>query len=237
MKYLIQNSSTAPIFFSMVKNKEGRPTPGATFIFEPDNQITEISDEIYGEMLKNAFYKQKFEQGVLIALNAGKNASAAVTSGIQAKELEYSKYIALMNKISSSGGISNAQLRPFLDGDGMPTLDLVRENLGKNLSTDRAEEFRSRYIIERSNGMHESTLIIPAGGTVHTSGPEVKIKESEKEEPEGESDKKEKALEDYTIEELKTYADEIGVKYDEEVAFNRLLARVQKKLRANQEEK
>lgn len=237
MKYLIQNSSTAPIFFSMVKNKEGRPTPGATFIFEPDNQITEISDEIYGEMLKNAFYKQKFEQGVLIALNAGKNAGAAVTSGIQAKELEYSKYIALMNKISSSGGISNAQLRPFLDGDGMPTLDLVRENLGKNLLTERAEEFRSRYIIERSNGMHESTLMIPAGGTVHTAGEDVKIKESKKEEPELEPAKKAKELKDYTIEELKTYADEIGVKYDEEVGFNRLLTRIEKRLRANQEEK
>lgn len=237
MKYLIQNSSTAPIFFSMVKNKEGRPTPGQTFMFEPDNQITEISDEIYGEMLKNAFYKQKFEQGVLIALNAGKNAGTVAAANIQAKELEYTKYISLMAKVSSSGGITNTQLRPFLDAEGMPTLQLVRENLGANVTTDRAEEFRSRYIIERSNGMHESTLVIPTGGTVHAPGPDVKIKESKPESGDDEPSKKEKELKEYTIEELKTYADELGVKYDEDVAFNRLLTRIEKRLRANQEEK
>lgn len=238
MKYLIQNSSHTPIYFSLVKNKEGRQVPAATFIFEPDNQITEISDEIYGEMLKNKFYKQKFEQGALIALNAERSASApGVASGIQAKELEYSKYIAMMNKIVSSGGITNSQLRPYLDNDGMPNLELCRENLGKYLTIERAEEFRSRYIIEKSNGMHEAKLTLPTGAAVHASNENVKIEKSAPKEEPKEEPEKEKTLEEYSIEELKTYADEIGVKYDEDVAFNRLLARIQKKLRATQEEK
>jgi hypothetical protein len=232
MDYLIQNTGAAPIYISIVENKDGKPTPLPRIMLEPDKQITRIDEKIYHEMLKNPFYRNLFEQGVLVPLS-GSGVERAANESIQVKELNYAKYVSLVTRIQSTGGLSNDQLRPFLDAEGMPSAALARKNLGSTLESEVVEEFRSRYLIERSSGLHESQLILPTGSSVRTGAQDVEIKNEEPEEEAADEVPKSEpgeAVENLSLEQLKAKADELGVEYDEQITFKRLLARVKRVL-------
>jgi len=232
MDYLVQNTSQTPIFLQIVRNRNGKPSSEGTIVFESDNTVTKISEETYNEMLKNAFYRSKIEQGVLVVLNAGSgvNLDAKVSQALQTKELGYARYVALVSKIESSGGLSEPRLKPFLDRDGMPSIELCRKNLG-DCDPQTIETYRERYLVEKQNGLHEGNLVIPGGASFRSSNEKVNIKEEAKEEPAVETPKTEDSeLDSLSMEQLKGKADELGVAYNEDISFSRLLNRVKKQM-------
>lgn len=229
MDMLIQNTGSAPIFVSVNKMENGKPVPLPRVIFEPDQQITKISEELYDIMLKNVFYKEKFERGILVPLTGEVQAKGAINESIQAKELNYSKYVTFVSRIKSTGGLSNEQLRPFLDSEGMPSFDLCKKNLGNGFEINTVEEFRTRYLIETANGLHNPILILPTGSSVNAGADNVQIKNEEpKKEEEKPAPKTEKGIEEMSLEELKEKADELKVEYDEDITFKRLTSRVKR---------
>lgn len=239
MDYLIQNTTPAPLNIPVVRIKEGKPVSEGHIVLEGNNAVTKISDEIYERFIvKNAFYRQRVEKGELIVLNnqSGAVIDEKVTAGIQGRELNYARYVNFVRQIESTGGLSEPRLRPFLDSEGMPMLEICRKNLGSNVDPQVLDEFRSRYLVEKANGMHEQTLVLPGGakmtaGAVNTKVVEEKIEIEQEEktvDPIAE-------LDELTLEQLKERADELGVQYAEDITFKRLKARVVKAMKATEE--
>lgn len=229
MDYLVQNSTQAPIFLHIVRNRDGKPTSEGTIVFEGGNTVTKVSQEIYEEfMMKNAFYRQRIEQGQLIVLNnSSENVDQKVKSGIQAQELAYNRYVSLVEKIQATGGLAEPRLRPFLDSDGMPMLELCRKNLG-NVDPQVIEDYRRRYIVEKANGLHGNELVLPTG-TIPAGNPNPVVKEEQGKAEVGEGGHAAvPSYETMSMEQLKAVADENGVSYNEDISFQRLLMRVKK---------
>lgn len=233
MDYLIQNTTQAPIFLHIVRNRDGKPTSEGTVIFEGNNAVTKISESIYEEfMIKNAFYRQRIEQGHLIVLNnSSENINQTVQAGIQAQELAYNRYVSLVEKIQATGGVAEPRLRPYLDQDGMPMLELCRKNLG-NVDPQVIEDYRKRYIVEKANGLHGNELIIP-GGNINAGNANPVMREEPVQETVAEKNDNRPELESMTMEQLKALADENGVSYNEDISFQRLVMRVKKALHMN----
>lgn len=230
MNYLIQNTTQAPVRFSVVKMKEGKPSPEGSIFFEGGNQITNVSEEIYEQIIRHPFYKQKIEKGELIVLNASSSqAESMINSAIQSKELAYGKYVAFVKQVEASGGLSEPRLKPYLDAEGMPKIELCRKNLGDNIDPQTIEEYRGRYILEKANGLHENKIVIPGGGSMSAGAQEIDIsREAPKAAPAVPQENIEERLKTMSMEELKQKADELNVSYTEEMSFNRLLNRVRK---------
>lgn len=229
MNYLIQNTSNAPVYFPVIRMRDGKPSSEGSVFFEA-GQITKVSDEIYTQLIKHPFYKGKIERGELIVLNAGSSAAeTAVNASIQARELDYARYVSLVKSIQASGGLSEPRLRPFLDEQGMPDLQLCRKNLGDTVDPTILAEYRSRYLAEKENGMHEPRIVIPTGGSMPTKA-DVKL-EQERPEEAVQEEASEPALETLSMEALKQKADELGVEYAEDMSFTRLLNRVRKAMK------
>lgn len=234
MDYLIQNTTPAPIFVPVVVMKEGRPSAEGTIVLEGNNEVTKVSAEVYeNSILKNDFYRNKIEKGDMIILNQNSSqAEQAVGASVQARELGYNRYVALVQKIESSGGLAESRLRPFLDSDGLPTLELCRKNLGDSIDPTVIDQYRSRYIVEKSNGMHESVLILPTGSSMTSGAINSSFKEEQAEDTDTLDNKDDEIdFDSMSIEGLKAYADELGVEYEEDISFARLRGRIKKHLK------
>lgn len=238
MEYLIQNTSSAPIFVPVVIMKEGKPSAEGTIVLEGNNEVTKISAEVYeNSMLKNDFYRQKIEKGEIIVLNGSSSAvDQAVASSVQSRELGYSRYVALVQKIESSGGLAESRLRPYLDSDGFPGVDLCRKNLGDNVDPAVLDQYRSRYIVEKANGMHQSVLVLPGGKTMTSMAGNTSLKEENvSKESDDDEDENEVNLDSMSLEGLKALADELGVTYEEDISFARLRGRIKKQMKKENE--
>lgn len=232
MDYLIQNNSQAPIFVPMVEIKDGKMSTRTRFMFEP-SQITKVDVATYKKMAASKFYRDKIERGILAVLNAGSNAAVSgAARNLLPDQINYARYVGLVDKISAAGGLSDDSLKAYLDREGMPTVELVRKNLGSHLTTEEIESYRERYLIEKSSGLHDQTLVLPTGSKVRAAANVTTVPDKA---PEKE-DADESDLSKMTLEALKIKADELGVDYDENITFARLVKRVEKALQNDEDE-
>lgn len=178
MEILIQNLGSSPLMVNV-------PAPDGKSISHTitlvDNTVTKISEEIYLKcIISSDFFKQRIADGVVRVLNAS-DAEDAVKQSINNRDFAYSKYIDLMKKIRSAGGMTNEDVKRFLNSDGTPTLELLNLNFGRNIDPQVAEEFRVRWNAENSEGMHEDVLKLPMGVKVDAGVRPVNVKKTENE--------------------------------------------------------
>lgn len=174
MDILIQNNGSNPLYLPIRSNS---PEGGIdhTVIFG-EHQVTKVSQEIYEKfIITSEFFKSRMEDGTIRALNADMIGEKAINESAQMGELAYAKYVDLMKKIRSAGGLANKQFAEYLNSDGTPKIDLLHANFGRNIDPEVAEQFRIRYLAEAGEGMHEDKLKLPGGHVVETGHRDVEI--------------------------------------------------------------
>ena len=165
MEVLIQNNGGSPLY---VPIRGGDGSIDRTIMFG-EHQVTKITQEIYEKfILPSAFFKSRMEDGTIRVLNADMLGQAASEQAAQLSELAYARYVDMMKKIRSAGGLANKQFAPYLNSDGTPKLELLHANFGRNIDPEVAEQFRTRYLAEAGEGMHEDTLKLPGGVVAET---------------------------------------------------------------------
>lgn len=176
MEVLIQNNGDAP-FTVPIKGQAGEVE---RTLFLGEHQVTKVSQEIYENfILTSSFFKSRMEDGTIRVLNADMIGQSAVDQANQLGEVAYQKYVDLMKKIRSAGGLANKQFQQYLNADGTPKLELLHANFGRNIDPEIAEQFRMRYVAEANEGMHEDTLKLPSGVKIETGVRDVEIKGDE----------------------------------------------------------
>lgn len=162
MDILIQNTGATPYFMTLTTKSQGHSGVAGRITLEADNQTTKLPEEIYDKKIKNnPFFQRLIENGTLIVLNdVGVKPHQAVAEAQASRELGYARYKNLVVNIEHNGGVSNTELAPYLDRDGLPKLDLIRSSLGQ-VDPQKISEYRSRFIAERNSGF--GGIVLPSG--------------------------------------------------------------------------
>jgi hypothetical protein len=167
MDILIQNKSETPYFLTVIRHDTGRDGKqhagvGGRYTIEADNNTTKIPEEIYESRIKNnPFFQNLIERGVLVVLNdVGVKPHEAMAEAAAARELGFARYKTMVLNIEREGGVSNTEIAPYLDREGLPKLEFVRSTLGA-VDPMKISEYRSRLIAER--GANIGGLVIPGG--------------------------------------------------------------------------
>ena len=193
MEVLIQNNGDAP-FTVPIKGQNGLVE---RTLFLGEHQVTKVSQEVYEKFIvTSGFFKSRMEDGTIRVLNADMIGESAVEQSRQFGELAYQKYVDMMKKIRSVGGLANKQFQPYLNADGTPKLELLHANFGRNIDPQVAEQFRQRYLAEANEGMHEDTLKLPGGVRAETGVREVEVLQEGEDAFIAASDEEEAAKED-----------------------------------------
>lgn len=242
MDILIQNNGSSPLYVQ-VRGADGEISH--TIMFD-DHQVTKISQEVYEKfVITSSFFKSRIEDGTIRVLNADMLGESAVKQSEQLQEIAYQKYVDMMKKIRSAGGLANKQFAPYLNADGTPKLELLNANFGRNIDPEVAEQFRMRYVAEAGEGMHEDTLVLPGGARVETGHRDVDVKieaeDSEEEEQEQEDgdaliDKQIAAVKTMKLADLKQMADAMEIEYEPTVTERQLRSKITTKLREQKTE-
>lgn len=237
MEVLIQNNSSSP-YLVPIKNPDGAIE--RTLVLG-EKQVTKVSQEVYEKfILPSGFFKARMEDGTVRVLNADMLGQTAVEQAHQLSELAYQKYVDMMKKIRSAGGLANKQFQPYLNADGTPKLELLHVNFGRNIDPEVAEQFRIRYIAEANEGMHEDTLKLPGGVKVETGARNVDIQQEadelveEQEQPEenGTTVADQIAMvKKMNLGDLKNMADAMELEYSDAVTEKQLRSLITKKLK------
>lgn len=73
----------------------------------------------------------------------------------------YHDFVTLFKICRSNGGKSSPELAPYVDGAGIPTLEMARGNLGSSLNAEQYNGMVDRLKTEIAGGMHKKTIVIP----------------------------------------------------------------------------
>lgn len=237
MDVLIQNNGSAPLYCQI--RGQGEDKSIARTIMFGEHEVTKISEEIYQEqIITSPFFKARLEDGTIRVLNEDMLGEGAVKQSKQLHELAYAKYIDLMKKIRSAGGLANKQFAPYLNADGTPKLELLNANFGRNIDPEVAEQFRIRYVAEAGEGMHEDTLVLPGGAKVDTGHRSVDIREGEEEalfESMSELEAQIIKIKNTKLADLKVTATAMEIDFDDTTTERQLRSKIIAKLRANEE--
>jgi len=242
MDILIHNNGSTPLYIQ-VKGADGEI---ARTIFFEDHTVTKIGQEIYEKyIITSPFFKARLEDGTIRVLNSDALGESAVKQSEQLHEIAYQKYVDMMKKIRSAGGLANKQFAPYLNADGTPKLELLNANFGRNIDPEVAEQFRTRYVAEAGEGMHEDTLVLPGGARVDTGHRDVDVKfeaeDGEEDETEVESnndfiDKQIASVKNMKLADLKQMADSMEIEYEPTVTERQLRSKITTKLREQKTE-
>ena len=237
MDVLIQNNGDAPLYCQI--RGQGEDKSIARTILFGEHQVTKVSEEIYREqIISSPFFKSRLEDGTIRVLNEDMLGESAVKQSAQLHELAYAKYVDLMKKIRSGGGLANKQFAPYLNSDGTPKIELLNANFGRNIDPEVAEQFRTRYVAEAGEGMHEDTLVLPGGAKVDAGHRIVDIKEDEEEPIEqdrGELEAQIIKIKNMKLADLKVTATAMEIDFDDTTTERQLRSKIIAKLRANEE--
>ena len=218
MDILIQNLGSNPLMVH-VPSKEGNSISHTIVLQE--NTVTKIPAEVYENcILKSDFYRMRIADGVVRVLN-GNEAEDAAQTAANKRDFAYSKYVDLMKKIQSTGGLANVAVRQHLNTDGTPNLELLNLNFGRNIDPAIADEFRQRWLAENKEGLHEDVLRLPGGAKQAVAPRDVKLEEAGIEE-----NAAYKELESKTFEELCEIADTYGLKYRKNIEKESLIKKI-----------
>lgn len=251
MEVLIQNNGDAP-FTVPIKGENGAVE---RTLFLGEHAVTKVSQEIYENfILSSGFFKSRMEDGTIRVLNADMLGQDAVEQSRQLGEVVYQKYVDMMKKIRSAGGLANKQFQPYLNADGTPKLELLHANFGRNIDPEVAEQFRIRYIAEANEGMHEDTLKLPGGVRVETGVRDVEVlqdtnnsndeagtpEDSKNEEQDSDEPSKEVVdqiarIKKMNLGELKEMADAMEIEYAPTVTERQLRSLITKQIKAAKE--
>lgn len=246
MEVLIQNNGGSPLY---VPIRGGDGSIDRTIMFG-EHQVTKITQEIYEKfILPSAFFKSRMEDGTIRVLNADMLGQAASEQAAQLSELAYARYVDMMKKIRSAGGLANKQFAPYLNSDGTPKLELLHANFGRNIDPEVAEQFRTRYLAEAGEGMHEDTLKLPGGVVAETGHRDVEIVTNEQNSEnaeqnaaagEGENQQPSKELvaqiariKEMNLDDLKVCAEAMGLEFKPDATERTLRGIIIKHLKAN----
>jgi hypothetical protein len=219
MDILIQNLGSNPLMVH-VPSKEGNSI-SHTFVLQ-ENTVTKIPAEVYENcILKSDFYRMRIADGVVRVLN-GNEAEDAAQTAANKRDFAYSKYVDLMKKIQSTGGLANAAVRQHLNTDGTPNLELLNLNFGRNIDPAVADEFRQRWLAENKEGLHEDVLRLPGGAKQAVAPRDVKLEK----EAGIEENAAYKELESKTFEELCEIADTYELKYRKNIEKESLIKKI-----------
>lgn len=242
MDILIQNNGSSPLYIQV----RGEDSSISRTIFFNDHEVTKISQEVYEKfVITSPFFKSRLEDGTIRVLNADMLGESAVKQNEQLQEVAYQKYVDMMKKIRSAGGLANKQFAPYLNADGTPKLELLNANFGRNIDPEVAEQFRTRYLAEAGEGMHEDTLVLPGGARVDTGHRDVDVQiqaqtdENEEQEEEDTNtliDKQIASVKTMKLADLKQMADAMEIEYDPTVTERQLRSKITSKLREQKEE-
>lgn len=225
MEVLIQNMADAP-FYVPVRNPNATDAAiDRTIVFQ-EHQVTKVDEEIYKKfIIASPFFRGRIEEGVLRVLNADM-LDNAVKQSADYSDVAYARYVDLMKKIRSAGGLANKDISQYLNADGTPKLDLLHTNFGRNIDPAVAEQFRVRYNAEANEGMHEDTLKLPGGTKVETGARDVEVEdegEVEAEAPvETETQKQLAKIRELNLDDLKKTAMAMGVDFNADVTLRNL---------------
>lgn len=242
MDILIQNNGSNPLYIPI---RGDDSSISRTIMFE-EHQVTKINAEIYEKfIITSPFFKARLEDGTVRVLNADMLGESAVKQAEQLHEVAYQKYVDMMKKIRSAGGLANKQFAPHLNADGTPKLELLNANFGRNIDPEMADQFRKRYVAEAAQGLHEDTLVLPGGARVDTGHRDVDVKveaeDSEEEEQETEDknatiDKQIAMVKEMKLGDLKTMADAMEIEYEPTVTERQLRSKIATELRKQKTE-
>lgn len=235
MEVLIQNNGGSPLY---VPIRGGDGSVDRTIMFG-EHQVTKISQEIYEKfILPSAFFKSRMEDGTIRVLNADMLGQAASEQAAQLSELAYARYVDMMKKIRSAGGLANKQFAPYLNSDGTPKLELLHANFGRNIDPEVAEQFRTRYLAEAGEGMHEDTLKLPGGVVAETGHRDVEIisdkqnDENPDQEPSKELVRQIARIKEMNLDDLKVCAEAMGLEFKPDATERTLRGIIIKNLKA-----
>lgn len=235
MDILIQNLGQAPLYVPVKTTVNGETHIDRTIIFQ-EGEITKVSPEVYEKfILSSAFFKSRIEQGTIRILNPG-DAEDANAKTHQIRDAVYSKYVDMMKSIRSAGGISNKDLRPHLNADGTPTLELLHANFGRNIDPEVANQFRTRWIAETGEGMHGDTIRLPGGVKKDIAARDVTLEtapateEDEAPEEGNEAENLAQEIRSMKMEDLKKKAKSLSIEFDEKTSQRKLAGLVIRKL-------
>lgn len=237
MDVLIHNNGEAPLYCQI--RGQGEDKSIARTILFGEHQVTKISEEIYREqIISSPFFKSRLEDGTIRVLNEDMLGESAVKQSAQLHELAYAKYVDLMKKIRSGGGLANKQFAPYLNSDGTPKIELLNANFGRNIDPEVAEQFRTRYVAEAGEGMHEDTLVLPGGGKVDAGHRDIEVKEvsvEDEEEAVTELEKQIQQIKAMKLDDLKTIAKSMDIEFDDTTTERQLRSKIIAQLRASKE--
>lgn len=235
MEVLIQNNGGSPLY---VPIRGGDGSVDRTIMFG-EHQVTKISQEIYEKfILPSTFFKSRMEDGTIRVLNADMLGQAASEQAAQLSELAYARYVDMMKKIRSAGGLANKQFAPYLNSDGTPKLELLHANFGRNIDPEVAEQFRTRYLAEAGEGMHEDTLKLPGGVVAETGHRDVEIvsdkqnDENPDQEPSKELVGQIARIKEMNLDDLKVCAEAMGLEFKPDATERTLRGIIIKNLKA-----
>lgn len=238
MDVLIQNNGSAPLYVNI--RGQGEDKSIARTIMFGEHEVTKISEEIYQtQIITSPFFKARIEDGTVVVLNQDMLGESAAKQATQLHELAYAKYVDLMKKIRSGGGLANKEFAPYLNADGTPKLELLNANFGRNIDPEVAQQFRTRYLAEAGEGMHEDTLVLPGGAKVDTGHRDIEIKkEGSEEEPIEESVSLESQItqiKSMKLAELKVTAKAMEIEFDDTITEAKLRSKIIAELRGNKD--
>jgi len=240
MQRLIKNNTQTPFYFPFNHSTNGSKGAAGRITLEP-GQVQGVEESLFEKVLSNnAFFHDRCQKGDLDLLDGGiLTAEAARRASKNSNEAAYTRFLWLMNEVNHNGGLGNRSLAPHLEADGTPKLDLIRKNMGSNVEPQIIEQFKSRYLIEKKNGLHQQSLVLPGG-----MRPEpVTTAEEQEAAPEASKTEAAKApvvhtneeLSAMDIAELHALADELGVKYGTSATVELLIKKIAKVEAANAE--
>ena len=241
MEVLIQNNGDCPFYVPIKVEVDGQVGIDRSIIFG-EHQVTKISEEVYQKfIITSPFFKSRIEDGTIRILNADMLGSKAVESAAALNDLAYAKYVDLMKKIRSAGGLANKDFAPYLNADGTPKLSLLHANFGRNIDPEVANQFRTRFVAEAGEGMHEDTVRLPGGAKIETGARDVDVKPEQEGEGEAEdSGEGEAALlkriaevKSLDLESLKAMAKAMELEFVEDITARKLASLI---IRAIKEE-
>lgn len=241
MEVLVQNNGDCPFYVPIKIEVDGQVGIDRSIIFG-EHQVTKISEEIYQKfIITSSFFKMRIEDGTIRILNANMLGEKAVESSAALNDLAYAKYVDLMKKIRSAGGLANKDFAPYLNADGTPKLSLLHANFGRNIDPEVSSQFRTRFVAEAGEGMHEDTVRLPGGAKVETGARDVDVRSGAEDNETNEDDEKDedvllkriaevKALD---LESLKAMATAMELEFAEDITARKLTSLI---IRAIKEE-
>ena len=210
MEVMIQNNTETPFVFHYPHNTVSGK--GMSSIQIDAKEIKSIDEELFNKViLTSGFFIQKRNEGKLKVIS-GSNVDKSVKEARINEDALYSGYVEVMSKVKAAGGLRNAEIQKFLDGDGMPKLELLRPYMGDSANEVLVRNFKTRYNNECRAGMHDEALTLP-GGEIVTPSKDGFHEEKDLNSEEAKKLYTENELIALGLDEVKRIADKKGVQY------------------------